>query len=209
MECGALLIPRVHLYVKCWSPDTSIAETFPAVVSNEAQGTVQIHFSYESCQLQDDNTWSWVPPPVGCFAWDTSERGILAPLRACAQSLHPDAREPRVLATRASSSPLGHSFTIPSLSHVSQSADIQAWSCNKAAKLLEYSIPSMLVYTDGSSSPQCHGSAVTLVPPTADPGILSCCSPYESSDESKGWAVRVALERLLQDPPPEGLLLNR
>ena len=102
----------------------------------------------------------------------------------------------------ASSSTLGHCFTIPSLAHVLQSTDLQAWNCSKAARLLESSVPTMWVYSDGSSSPQCHGSAVTFFPPQGDPTILSCSSPYESFEESEGWAVRVALQRLLQDPPP-------
>ena len=59
----------------------------------------------------------------------------------------------------------------------------------------------MLVYTDGLSSPQCHGSAVTFFPPQGDPTILRCSSPYESSDESEGWAVRSVFQRLLQAPP--------
>ena len=92
-------------------------------------------------------------------------------------------------------------FTIPSLVHVLQSTDLRAWSCNKAARLLESSVPTMWVYTDGSSSPQCHVSAVIFFPPQGVPTILSCSSPYESSQESEGWAVRVALQRLLQDPP--------
>ena len=60
-----LLIPPDLLYVKCWSPDTGEAETFPAVVSRGAHGTAQIDFSDESRQLQNDNTWSWTPPPGG------------------------------------------------------------------------------------------------------------------------------------------------
>ena len=91
---------------------------------------------------------------------------------------------------------------MPSLAHVLQSTDLQAWSCNKAARLLGSSVPTMWVYPDGSSSPQCHGSAVTLFPPQGNPTILSCSSPYESPEESEGMAVRVALQRLLQNPPP-------
>ena len=134
---------------------------------------------------------------MGLFAWDMSEPSILAPLPANAQSLHPDAPEAPLLATRASSSPLGLSFTIPSLAHVLQSTDLQAWSCNEAATLLESSVPTMWVYTDGSSSPQCHGSAVTVFHSQGDPTILSCTSAYESSE---GWAVKVALQKPLQDP---------
>ena len=125
-------------------------------------------------------------PPLGFFASDTSEHSIFAPLPAHAQSLHTDAPQPPLLATRASSSPLSHPFTITSLAHVLQSTDLQAWTFNKAARLVESSVPTMWVYTDWLSSPQCHGSAVTFFPPQGDPTILSCSSPYESSEESEG-----------------------
>ena len=148
-----LLIPRDHLYVKCWSPDTAEAETFPAVPSRGAHGTVQMDFSDESCQLQDDNTLSWTPPQW-VFLPRTRQNLASLPLslrlpRPC--NLMPENHHSR--ATQASSSPLGHSLTAPSLAHILQSTHLKARICNKAARIPESSVPTTCVYTDVSSSP--------------------------------------------------------